>query len=159
MKTKNAFTLIELIVAVGIISVFSGMSLAGYLNYTEELKLKSEVGRLISTIELAKKKASSGELFDTGCANFEGYRVEISANSFNLLFLCDGLQQQVQGNLFNSPVSITSVTGNLDFKPLGIGTDITIGTITIRNSRIGKCMNITVNSVGIMSTTDTLISC
>lgn len=159
MKTKNAFTLIELIVAVGIISVFSGMSLAGYLNYTEELKLKSEAGRLISTIELAKKKASSGELFDTGCTNFEGYRVEISANSFNLLFLCDGLQQQVQGNSFNNPVSITSAIGNLDFKPLGIGTDITIGTITIRNSRISKCMNITVNSVGIMSTTDTLISC
>jgi prepilin-type N-terminal cleavage/methylation domain-containing protein len=156
---KKAFTLIELIISIGIIVVFSGLALPRYNNYNNELKLKKEVKRLVSVIELAKKKALTSDLYDSGCNEFEGYRVVVGTYSFGLNFLCAGMGQEIQEYLLDSNVIITAGTGNLDFPPIGANVNIPIGTIRFRSDSIDKCIDVTITSIGIVSTDESLFGC
>jgi type II secretory pathway pseudopilin PulG len=156
---KKAFTLIEVVISIGIIIVFAALVMPRYNDYNNELKLKKETRRIMSTIELAKKKALSSDLYNPSCTSFEGYRVEVAANSFTLHFMCEGAQQMIQSYPLDSNVSITTGTGNMDFAPIGANTSIPIGTIRLRNDSIGKCIDITVTPLGIVSTNDTLFAC
>ncbi len=156
---KKAFTLIELIISIGIIMVFSGMALPRYNNYNNELKLKKEVKRLVSVIELAKKKALTSDLYDQNCSEFQGYRVAVGTYSFSLNFLCAGMEQEIQEHVLDSNIIISSGTGNIDFPPIGANVNIPIGTIRLRNDSISKCIDISITSIGIVSTNESLFGC
>lgn len=156
---KKAFTLIELIISIGIIMVFSGMALPRYNNYNNELKLKKEVKRLISVIELAKKKALTSDLYDQNCSEFQGYRVAVGTYSFSLNFLCSGMEQEIQEYILDSNVIISNGTGNLDFPPIGANVNIPIGTIRLKSDSISKCIDVSITSIGIVSTNESLFGC
>ena len=64
---KNSFTLIELLITISLIIIFSGLSLASYHQFNETKKLEVETKKFVEVLELAKKKIQSGdkENFDT----------------------------------------------------------------------------------------------
>lgn len=156
---KKAFTLIELIISIGIIMVFSGIALPRYNNYNNELKLKKEVKKLVSTIVLAKKKALTSDLYDQNCTEFEGYRITVGTYSYILNFLCGGMEQEVQEYTLDSNVIISNGTGNLDFPPIGANVNIPIGNIRLKSDSISKCIDISITSIGIVSTDESLFGC
>jgi len=157
-RNKFGFTLIELLIFLTIISIFSTVGLAYYNNYNQQVRLRSDVKKLVDVIDLAKKKAYSSDLYQP-CSNFLGYRVIINEFSYLLRFNCGGSYQTVQSYNFDTNVRAVSGTGNFNFKPLGLGTNLTINSIRLKNSVINQCLNISISSIGIINVNETLISC
>jgi len=151
---SKSFTLIELLAVTTIILVFSGLSLAYYNNFNQEENLKKETNKLIDTIELAKKKANSGERYN--CTSLCGYQFSVNSSGYllNICCSCDS-----NGNCVNPTPIITyyfppnSNINSLDdfttiFKPLT--PLLTPGYIRLKNNNINKCQNVTITKSGII---------
>ena len=162
MKISNAFTLIELLIVVTIIGLFSGLSLAYYNNFGEQAKLKEETRKLVDVLELAKKKADAGDTPTSCGSGFSGYQVTVNNNSYILYYCCGGVcNNLVQTYNITSNISIVSGTGNILFQPLS-ATNITPVQIQVKNSSLGassNCLYINISSVGIATVDDNLHSC
>ncbi len=87
MEKNNSFTLIELVVVIGIITLIMGISLAYYNNFNEETKFRTEMRKLWDVLELAKKKAITGDE-PSGCVGFSGYKVNFTNSTYQLQACC-----------------------------------------------------------------------
>jgi len=158
----RSFTLIELLVTTTIILIFGGLSLAYYNNFTQERNLRNEALKLVNTLELSKKKASSGDLSGLTCnGGFNGYRVNLTSSGYSLWLRCGNTSVSPAVFSYSFPsssnISIISGTGDYDFRELNLNS--TSGTIRIKNLNISKCLDITISSVGIITLSDNFISC
>ena len=158
-KNSGGFTLIEIIITVAIIMLFSGLSIPRYNAYTQELKLRKESNRVKAVLDLAKKKAVASELYNQACTDFDGYRIVVSAGFFSLNFGCNDSYQTVQDYDLESNISVVTGTGNIDFPPGGFGINITINTIRLKNSQSNQCLDVSITPLGITTVSDSLIGC
>jgi len=155
----RSFTLIELLVATTVILFFSGLSFAYYNNFNQEKNLKNETQKLVNTIELAKKKANSGE--SQNCPSLCGYRLSVNSNSYSVDACCScdevgNCVNQIPIINYPFPSNINSLNAfTTIFKPLS--PLITSGSIQLKNNNINKCKQISINKAGIIETQD--ISC
>lgn len=87
----KSFTLIELLIVISIISVLSALSLASYNDFNNRSQLSKETSQFSDVLELAKRKAYSGDYPRNGCADFLGYKVNLdnSNNTYQLILCCD----------------------------------------------------------------------
>lgn len=151
---KNAFTLIELIVVIAIIGIFSGMGLAAYNNFTDTKNLETETQKLLDILELAKKKASAGDMDAFSCFTFDGYRVTINTNNYTMFLVCkDAVGNEIPNLIktysFNKGITNNPTAGVINFKPLsGTSTDKTIILKNIKNQT--KTITITGGSINIL---------
>ena len=162
-KLNLSFTLIELLITVTIIFIFSGLSLAYYNNFTQEQQLKNEAKKFVDVLELAKKKALVG---DYGDSNFlYGYRV-ITSTSYYRLVRCQNINcspyQEIK--TFNIPSNISFLnTYYIHFLPLTAKVNSNAPSfpvsIQIRMSSINKCITVETTQFGIINLGETLISC
>ncbi|NMB83757.1 hypothetical protein GYA28_00530 [Candidatus Roizmanbacteria bacterium] len=157
VRNNDSFTLIEIVLVIFIITLFSGMSLAYYNNYTEEQKLKAETEKIIDVLELVKKKAVSGDLSGQNCTNFLGYQVAFTSNQYSFKLMCEpdcgGTDCDLYENYFSLPtsLSLTSDNGSILFKPLSNGVNISsVNNITVTNNRLSKCKKISVAPNGLI---------
>lgn len=160
-KLFEAFTFIELIISITIIMIFAAVVLPSYNTYTNQQKLKGDTQKIADTLELAKKKAFSSDLY-TSCANFNGYQVSITnTTTYILRFGCNGSYQDINTYELKSESNntIVSTLGDFTFLPQGINTKISIGTIQVRNSILGQCLSITISPIGIININNTLFNC
>lgn len=165
-KFLNGFTLIEIIIVVAIIILFSGLSLVYYNNFNEQTKLKEEARKLVDVLELAKKKASSGDT-PTSCeGGFNGYRVDVNANSYSLSSCCGGICNTTSPvTTYNLPTSLTTYagTGYIQYSQLNLAINMTISSpIKIKNSSLSNsanCLEINITSNGIVTNDDQFKSC
>lgn len=170
-KKLIGFTMIELLVVLAIILTFSGTILAQYNQQAQQLKLKNEAKKLIDVMELAKKKAITSELIPTPnvtpptfCTNFTGYQFILNTSSnYGLRYCCNENCSTVLNNYnFDSKVIITdpvAIPNNLIFTPLMKVFDRAFTSITLKNTVINKCLNITISPIGIIELDETLESC
>lgn len=171
---QSAFTLIEILVVISIMAIFIGVSLAQYNSYTEQIKLKNEAKKLVDVLELAKKKASSGDLNNLTCnGGFLGYEVNIDTNttSYSLSLRCALAPSSQLIVTYNFPylnISTQSGTGLFRFKQLSAGLEYktieaadptTAPSIKLKNSSIDKCVTISISVIGIVELDETLIDC
>jgi len=162
---SKSFTLIELLVTTTIILIFGGLSLAYYNNFTQEKSLKNEALKLVNTLELAKKKASSGDLSGLTCnGGFNGYQVNVTSSGYSLWLRCGGnsVSPAVFSYSFPNNISITNGSGDYYFSELSLKIQIPSNpttTITIKNSNISRCLTITISSSGVITLFDNFISC
>jgi Tfp pilus assembly protein FimT len=169
---KKSFTLIELLVVISIVVIFIGTTLTQYNTFTQQSRLKNEAKKLVDVLELAKKKASSGDLSDKTCnETFKGYEVNIQTNSYaiNLRCLTPSTPQQIA--VYNYPnlnISTESGGGLFRFMQLNAGLEYKENDssdpsnpplIQIKNSVIDKCVNITISSLGIVELDEALVPC
>lgn len=160
-SNSRGYTLIEIIVILVIIGIMSGFGMAKYNTYTQQLVLKNQAKEIANVVELAKKKAISADLYQD-CSNFQGYQVAINSNNFLLNFNCGGTYITVQSYQMTSSVTITAGTGNFNFPPLGNGTNLTINSLRLKNSKLDppkQCMDISISPIGVVDINETLISC
>ncbi len=176
-QLKKAYTLIELLITISIIIIFSGISIAYYNNFTEEKKLENETQKLVDVLDLAKKKAAGAE--DSSlCPNsggpfgsqygYTGYRVNIFSNSYSLSRCCttatsNSCAQPQLINTYNnipSNITFTSSQSNIQFKQLtSVINSSTLITITVRNTNLNKCRQITISPSGVIETTTNSTGC
>jgi len=157
MVRSKAFTLIELIVVISIIILMSGLALAYYNNFTEQQKLNAEADKIITVLELAKKKAFVSDLQNVDCQEFSGYLVSFSANSYSMKLICTpdcGSSCSRTFSLSSANMSLTVAT--LTFKPMYSGVVPAAGiNVTLTDSILNKCKKINVSSMGIVSKAST----
>jgi len=152
MKLK-AFTLIEIIIIVAIVSLFFGASMAYYVRFTEQKKLESAVGKLDDVLHLMQNKAIAGDISVT-CTDFSGYRILFSGNDQYAAYICcnDSCSTPtlIQSYTLESPL-IFSDSSPIYFKKLtgNIGSSGDV-TIDITNSTISKCSRIRIKTSGLM---------
>lgn len=158
MKTKigdglnQSFTLIEIIVVLAIMGLMTGLVLSRYNDFTQTKLLSNNVRRAIDILELAKKKANSGDA-SASCTQFNGYKFLISSTTrFSLNKNCE--------SNVDTLIQIYNLDGGLQFKNganesvlfrvLSRGAAISTGAnpyiITIKNTAVSpaKCSDITV---------------
>lgn len=154
MGKNNGFTLLELTIVVSIILLFSAFSIANYTSFNEEKKLEQEAKKIVDTLNLASKKASSG---DSSCIDFRGYQVTFTTLNYTLQSLCAPPGQgptptPVQTQTLPLGLAITPPSpSTILFKPLTSGTNLSsTATITVKLSTTSqnKCISITVSTIG-----------
>lgn len=161
MNVQKGFTLIELLVVISIIILFSGLSFAAYNNFNEEKKLEDEAKKLINVLNLTSKKASSAEISGT-CGSFKGFltRLNTSTETYSLRQCCDtnncsANSTEVQS--FALPINYdlsVNPAGNtsIQYLPLSRGTTLNQATtIVIKNTKINKCVDVTITTGGLVS--------
>lgn len=78
----KGFTLIELMVVVGIIIVLSGLALAGYYRFTQKQEADSEARNFVTIMRKVQSMAKN-LVYPTGCNNLTGYRVFTECSVYN----------------------------------------------------------------------------
>lgn len=133
LKTHNSgFTLLELLIAMGIAMVLISGVFAGYERFNRNERLRQAGTTLKSNLRLAESKAISGEKPQAGCSQLTGVAVTFFSTSYIIQAQCGatlaGPQIEV---ILPSSLTISSTLSPLVFGVLnrGVETDVTI-TIT-----------------------------
>jgi len=153
MFSKKSFTLIELLIVVTVIGLFSGLSIAYYNNFTNEKKLEAGADQVYNVLELAKKKTSSGDLSGETCNNdvFDGYEVKSSADgsSYSLSLCCDGsCNTLIQTYDLKDQIVFDPTPLSIQFNTLTA--PVTAQTFTIKSSSLNKYIDIDINTAGLI---------
>ncbi len=175
---KNlGFTIIELLVVISIVILFSGLSIGYYNSFTQKQNLERGQQLLLNTLELAQKKASVGDLTpDISCQNFVGYRVNFPDTvSFNLQFCCnedsllpdDGSCSNITGASYQLPQNlilsgVITYPYAVRFKQNGQGVsmqNVVVGKIVLKNSVTSQCLGINISDFGVTTPDTAVISC
>lgn len=165
----KGFTLIELIVVVAIILIFSAMAIAQYNGFSEQSKLKSEVKKVADVLELARKKSLSNEILNSCVGNFSGYKLNFSSNKdYELSFCCAG-SCSTSVYTYHIPSTSSTITivppspSFVQFYPNGAKTNLISDLqIKLMNTALpapNQCMQITVSKIGVTTQDDTFVSC
>ena len=88
---RFGFTLIELVVVFGIISLISALTFASYNFFSAKKQLEEDVRKFISVLELAREKARGNEISKcpTGGVNLKEYFVEIiDSKNYEMYPIC-----------------------------------------------------------------------
>ncbi len=170
-KYLTGFTFIELLIVVMIISAFSGLSLAYYNNFNKASKLNTEANKLLQTLELAKKKATSRDVegFEVNCANldnshpnntFDGYQIVLTANGYDLKIVCKGIATPIYSYSYpknssgQSLVKTSPQSGTIQFNPAP--GDVTFSSLSLPiqfenfTGTTAKCPHIDISTTGII---------
>jgi len=154
-----AFTLIEILVIVTIITIVTGIGLAYYNDDNHRKNLFKEQRKLVDVLSLARKKTMANDDQNHSCTDFQGYQVNVvNANSYSMTLCCDASCIGIQTYNLISDVVFQTITTSLQFKPITLNVN-PAETFTLRNSALSnKCVQVTVSSAGVISTSD-IISC
>lgn len=158
---KKAYTLIELVVVTGVITVLVGMGVVYYSTFTIEKQLEAQARKIGDVLELSRKKSSAADL-SVPCGsgeNLKGFRVNISsATNYDLEQQCclaanpsTCTTTTINGYVMQFPnISATSATGYILYHTLSAGATITsLGNpIVLKHATANKCINITVATTG-----------
>ncbi len=164
-KLKHGFTLFEMVIVVGIISILTGISFTYYGKYAEGKKLEAEARKFSNTVSLALKNASSAN--QESCNNFVGFNMSLdSINNRWFLQRCCNLVSSCSSiatyNLENNVKVYSTVPQSLVsifFNRLGRGIVFNNNevsqnaVVTLKNNSLDakNCINIDINKAGVIN--------
>lgn len=161
MDKNNArgFTLIELLIVTSIIILMSGTSLAIFSSFREEKVLGNQVILFTSAIDLAKNKASAGDVSlcsSSATAHVAGYSVIVNSvtypNRIAILPGCDTVATPIKYVIPSSVIYIPA-TFTLNFDSQNYqGEEV---TIVLKNSLTSKCKFVLISNTGLVTNGDT----
>lgn len=129
MRNRCGFSIVEIVIVLAVLVLFAGLSMAGFRYFGQTRQLDGEARKVVSMLELAKKKASAGEKL---CTGFDGiYKVEWGGSNYSIKTAggCGFGNTQVKlanGLAFDAGDAVI-------FKPFGLGVEVA-KVITIRNT-------------------------
>ena len=113
LTNKKGFTLIELVVAFSIMAALSTIGIVAFGDYSRAQTLQQATNNLITTLNTAKAKAAA-QVKPDDCINpiktLNGYTVALTANSYQLQAICNGLAETVSTTPLPHVVSIDSAS-------------------------------------------------
>jgi prepilin-type N-terminal cleavage/methylation domain-containing protein len=167
VRSEPGFSLIELVVVVAIIGVFFGLFGFNYTRSQERNQLRSATQELRSLIDLTRHNTLSG-LVPEGCSisEFQGFGLDfyVDTEKVTLTYLCNNFSNNVSTFGFSKYPHIELESADNDSVYFLKGTAELLDslgnkvsqTITLKNSRILECSQITINQFGLISTNDTV---
>lgn len=162
MFNKKSFTLVEILVITTIVVLFTGTLLASYNNFNQQKNSEKEINRFVDVLSLAKSKAQSADIY-FGCSGsdeFGGYTITVNDSDYNFKQCCRDVATKnpsICGSViqtYDFPSSISNISGptEVNFYPLAEGA--TPINITIKNTAINKCSDISISETGVISAAD-----
>ncbi len=167
IKIKNnnrlnlSFTLIEIIIIIGILLISTGISLSFYNRFNQETDLEVEVNKITDLINLAKKKSMS---YDISQANedcqFSGFQIFFPSNNQYQLQLCcrNDCLENINLNSFRLKLNLILINypPAIIFYPTSGETDKDY-SIIVKHNLLNKCKQININKKGVVNINN--ISC
>lgn len=126
---NKGFTLLELLIAIGIALVLSGGIFAGYERFNKNERLRQAGATLKSNVRLAQTKAISGEKPASGCSQLLGYGVSFTNVSYTIQAQCsEGFAGPITRVTLPTSVTIPTAVSPIVFGVLtgGVPVDVTI---------------------------------
>ncbi len=112
MKTKqNAFTLIEVLVAAGIILILVGLGIANYIRFNDRQKIRQAHELLRQAVSDAQNSARNGKL--RGCQQLQAYQVELNPTSISIEPVCSDDDDVPITRVFDLPAGVIFENGSL----------------------------------------------
>lgn len=143
---KRGFSLIEMLVSIGIVAILFSVGIASYRNATRNQALDSDVALIIQVLNIAKTNVNSGKKIACVDLNLplKYWQVKFSTDHFELVEVCEdgsleGLSK-VNNNYKLSSSNQINADPIINFKALGQGATegiIRIGTKIITVSNLG----------------------
>lgn len=146
---NHAYTLIELLIGISIISIIFSVGFASYRDFSRRQALTGVTKAIVSDLRLIQQKSLSGEKPDS-CTTLLGYQMDItSLTSYDLVAVCLTNVVVKTVDLTEDEVTISSSVDPVQFKVLGQGTNLTSeAVITMTNSKMGKSSEVLVGIGG-----------
>jgi prepilin-type N-terminal cleavage/methylation domain-containing protein len=152
LSILKGFSLVELLLTLGIISTLFGLGYANYRGYQRKQAVMAVARQIEGDIRLAQEYASQGKK-PSGCTLLDGYLFQINttpANTYDILADCP-TNVVVKNDVGVSGMTITP-TGSIQFKVLGEGTNLASDrVITVTSPNTGIVVAITVSRGGTVS--------
>ena len=164
---RKSFTLIEILLVVTIVTLFTGYSIVNYNIFSQVKLLEKEANFLVDVLALTKGKAKAADIsfICSGLEEFGVYQVEINSSSYNFKQCCRDINTkaittcgaEIQAYDFSTSISKVSGASRVDFYPLTGNT--TDSTIRIKNENSAKCLEISITAIGVITVGDAPFSC
>ncbi|PWU22888.1 hypothetical protein C5B42_04870 [Candidatus Cerribacteria bacterium 'Amazon FNV 2010 28 9'] len=135
MSRCFGYTLIELVVVIGIIALLVGGSVAGYSTLNNRQLVLTSGKEVESVMRTAQQRAISGEK-PSGCTNLLGYNVTAAngSSAYTLNAICSGNTTiKMQSDQLRSGVTFGTAINVLFIGQVG-GVSGTTGTISVKSS-------------------------
>lgn len=166
-KLSFSFTLIELLIVVTIIFIFSGLSLAYYNNFTQEQLLKNEAKKFVDVLEITRKKTATGDLSNISkemCSDFNGYKEEINNQNYTLYICCNNdcsSKILIKNYFLSNGLKFESTPLSFQFLPLSAGMKPANSfplNICLKNTNNNKFNKIIIEKSGVIKFEESLRS-
>lgn len=163
---RRGFTLIEIIVAIGVMGIVTAAMVPAYQTFTQEAKLTQDATIIRNALQIAKSKAAAGDGGASAtCASYSGYEILVNARSVSAIKCC-ATTCLGAGNPTISTNTLTAAQNTIISPAAGTrirfaqlsGSVATSVSIVIRNSSIAKCKAIQITPSGV-STIGNLYAC
>lgn len=150
MKNIQALTLIEILIAISLMSI---IFLTGYLSlkeFSQRQVLNNAYQDVLINLKGAQNKAFSGEK-PASCIQIEGYRFEvIDSSSYTVSALCTE-NTVINVKTYKLPSEISIQGQAVNFKALGQGTNLASDiNINLTSSKTNLTKTITVSYGGVI---------
>lgn len=151
--SHHGYTLFELIIAVGIITIIFSFAIAGYNTFNKRERLRQAALTLKSNLRFAQTKAFSAEKPSAGCDTFSGMQVTFTLTQYSIDHLCtNGVAGESLTVDLSSGISFSSIPTPFTFISLVRKTSLPDGqsiiltngtaTYTITISGVGEIGNL-----------------
>lgn len=127
MRSSMGFTLIELVVVVGVIIILSALALPSYNQWRQNLAYRDAARNVMSELRQAKSQAIASNV--TQCVRFDAVNKQYGFNNND----CGTISNWTEFNLA-SQVTISPTIIDIKFSPTGVVSPSGISTISILDS-------------------------
>jgi prepilin-type N-terminal cleavage/methylation domain-containing protein len=148
---KRGFTLIEVVLVIGLLAIMSGLTLAGYAKYNQKQKAVTAAARIKQVFKEAKSDAAAHKIDCEVCGGIDktcdgnndtpltGWNVTItSPTSYRIRGICGAaaIFFMSRSEVFEGVTISTVGSNNVTFKPGGQGTNLPVASmsVTVRQS-------------------------
>lgn len=153
-STQSGFTMIELLITVGIMILIFGGGIAAYLKLDRRQSLINVCKEIESLSRSAQKKARVGDR-PVGCSKLQAYRVSRTASGpdqISLQAICDSGNVTLSTYDVPTVFTITTIT-SMDFKVLHGGLQGAAGLVLVQSANPNYRCQFTVDNGGSIGTT------
>ncbi len=142
---RHGFTFVELIVVMGIIALSSTMFISAYKTFSRKQTLKKETQLFISTLNQARKQASSKQAM---CASYSGtYQVSWTTTAYTVT--PTGCSAELSYTL---PSTITiDASGSVTYKTIALSS--AAECVILQDSSTSQCRKVTIAASGTVDET------
>ena len=116
----KAFTLIEVLIVLGVVSIVSGLIFASYNYFSSKKQLESEVKKFVSVLELAREKARAEDVSQcinpTESTGIKRYEITIEDEThFSVKAICTDIQGKSLSYELQKSVFVQGVNKTIGF--------------------------------------------
>jgi prepilin-type N-terminal cleavage/methylation domain-containing protein len=154
--SKNAFTLIEVLVVITIMGIIMGVGFAAYRLFARRQLVNNTISLIHNDLRLAQESAISGrkpdDAFCMGTNQLKGYNFLVDSvnGTYTISANCTGGVVEIKSFSIVTDLTLTAPVPNpIIFNVLGNGTNGDSQTkITVSDSVTGYAQSITISSTG-----------